>query len=191
MTQSIPKLHPSRHTKRKPKLSAILIGTAAFVLTSCGSSATASASSTTSTTAASSVSQAAYRACLSSHGYSFPKYNPGSKVPPTTVPASVRQAAVAQCASSKPKRKTSGAKRTAILAYTSCLSQHGVAIPTTTTSATSPSKHARGGLANLRSLRSSPQFATASKACASLKPSFSKGSRLKGSTTTSTTTAAG
>ncbi len=77
-----------------------------------------------------------------------------------------------------------GASATQIKAYTSCLSQNGVKVPTTTsTPAGAGGSGFRGFGAGLRGLRSDPHYAAASKICAPLLPA-------RGATTT-TTAAAG
>lgn len=176
-----------RNRKALSKVTIVLI--AAIGLSSCGSSSLASSKTTTTTSASS--SQASYQACLTAHGFVFPKYSQNSKTPPTTVAASVRQAAINACSNGSTKRvfsKPSATQLKAIKAYTLCLQQHGVTIPTTTTGANGTSSY-RKGLAGLRALSGSSQFASASKACASLRPSFA--GHFKSSSISTTTTVAG
>ncbi len=159
------------HSKTK----LIALAVVSLTIASCGSSSLASAKTTTSTSTSTSSpgnSQASLRSCLSAHGYIFPKYNPNSKIPPTTVPASVRRAAYAACASSSGTKHfaLSPTQKKALQAYTACLTSHGVALPTTTTSANGTSQ--RKSFAGLKALRQSPNFAAAAKACANLKPTF-------------------
>lgn len=179
---------------RAGKITASLtLAAVALGLASCGSSSTSLASGqATTTTGVSTLARAAYQNCLTAHGFTFPKFNPNSKNPPTTVPAAVRNAAVAACAKlnpggagSRPGFTPSKAQQQALAAYTACLKSHGVSIPTTS-SGTGP-----GGF---RALAKSPGFASAAQACSSLRPKFgggAGGSRTFPSQGSTTTTAAG
>lgn len=175
----------SATNRNKTKL--IGLAVVALGIASCGSSSLTAAKSTTSTSSVGN-SQASFQACLAAHGYTFPKYNPNSKVPPTTVPASVRQAAFAACSNgSRTKRfALSPAQKQALQAYTTCLTTHGVVLPTTTTSANGTGNGK--GFTALRTLRQSPNFAAASKVCSSLRPAFRgfSGRNFIHSTTTTT-----
>lgn len=169
-------------------LAALAVG-----LASCGSSSASLASSqATTTTGVSPQARAAYQNCLSAHGFTFPKFNPNSKNPPTTVPAAVRNAAVAACeklnpggAGGRPGVAPSKAQQQALAAYTACLKSHGVSIPTTSSGS---------GPGGFRALAQSPGFASAAQACSSLRPKFgggAGGSRTFPSQGSTTTTAAG
>lgn len=175
---------PPHWNRSRTKLATLAV--VSLSIASCGSSSLTSAKATTSTSSAGN-SQASLEACLSAHGYTFPKYNPNSKIPPTTVPASVRQAAFAACSNGSGTKHfaVSPAQKKALRAYTACLTAHGVVLPTTTTAATGTGQ--RNGFASLKTLRQSPNFAAASKACASLRPAFrggSGGNFIRGTTTT-------
>ena len=170
----------------------LTLAAAALGLASCGSSASLASSQATTTTGVSPLARAAYQNCLSAHGFTFPKFNPNSKNPPTTVPAAVRNAAVAACAKLDPQGAggrsgivPSKAQQQALAAYTACLKSHGVNIPTTSSGS---------GPGGFRALAQSPGFASAAQACASLRPRFGGGgggSRTFPSQGSTTTTAAG
>ncbi len=162
--------------------SAIAFGAISVGLASCGSSSSLANSKSTTTTGPSPLTRAAYRNCLASHGFTFPKFNPNAKTAPTTVPQAVRNAAVAACASLNgggPGFTISKTQLKAVQAYASCLKAHGVDVPTATSS----------GTANLRALSQLPGFASASQACASLRPKF--GGRGQTFAGTNNTTSAG
>lgn len=154
--------------RRNLPLAALAI--ASIGLASCGSSSSLASNSRATTTTVSQKSRVAYENCLKSHGFTFPKYNPKAKNPPTTVSPSVRKAAVAACANLRPGGRAgfqpSKAQQSAIAAYTACLKSHGVKISTTASN---------GGPGSFRTLSQSPGFASAAKACASLRPSFGGG----------------
>lgn len=159
--------------------SAIVFGVIAVGLASCGSSSSLASAKSTTTTGASPLATAAYKNCLVSHGFTFPKFNPNAKTAPTTVPQAVRNAAVAACArlnGGGPGFTISKTQQKAIQAYAVCLKAHGVDVPSTTS----------GSRTNLRALSQSPGFASGSQACASLRPKFGKhGHSFAGTTTTS------
>lgn len=162
--------------------SVIAFGAISVGLASCGSSSSLANSQSTTTTGVSPQARASYQNCLISHGFTFPKFNPNAKTPPTTVPQAVRNAAIAACArlnGGGPGFTISKTQQKAILAYAACLKAHGVNVPTS-----SP-----GGGANLRALSQSAGFASASQACASLRPKF--GGRGQASAGTNTATTAG
>ncbi len=145
--------------------SAIAFGAISVGLASCGTSSSLANSKSTTTTGPSPLASAAYKNCLVSHGFTFPKFNPNAKTPPTTVPQAVRNAAVAACArlnGGGPGFTISKTQLQAIQAYAACLKAHGVDVPTT----------GSGGGANLRALSQSQGFTSASQACASLRPKF-------------------
>lgn len=176
-----------RETMPRMKTKLIALAVVSLSIASCGSSSLASAKTTTSTSSPGN-SQASLQSCLSAHGYIFPKYNPNSKIPPTTVPASVRRAAYAACANSSGTKHfaLSPTQKKALQAYTACLTSHGVVLPTTTTAANGTGQ--RKSFAGLKALRQSPNFAAAAKACANLRPTFrgAGGKNFIHSTTTTT-----
>ncbi len=175
--------------------SMVALATISIGLASCGSSSASPASNQVpTTTSVSPKARAAYQSCLAAHGFTFPKFNPNSKNPPTTVPASVRNAAVAACAKLSPNGvggpggpgfTLTKAQQQALAAYTACLKSHGVNIPTSGSGGPGP-----GGF---RTQSQSPAFSSAAQACASLRPKFGGGAGAGrfSSPRSTTTTAAG
>jgi len=160
---------------------------AALALGACGGSSNAASSSTTSPTTPTSAGargarSAAFTTCLKDHGVTLPAggFRPrsGGQGTPGSRPAlsAAQQSAFAACRSKLPNggRFGGGANTQAFRAYLSCLGDHGVIVPTTTSGST-----ACGRGSELRALRNQPKFASASKTCAPLLPTF-------GSTTTTT-----
>lgn len=171
-------------TRIQPRTLAAVGALAALsaVLASCGSTSPTSSSSGTTTTVAN--ARASYQACLKAHGFTFPKYQPSSSAPPSTVPASVRQAAVAACSDLKANikgSKLSASQRKAFQAYRSCLTSHGVPLPKRTSAPGTPGS---GPRRDLVTLSKSPQYAAAAQACASLRPNFSRGGTSVSTTST-------
>jgi hypothetical protein len=110
--------------------------------------------------------------------------------PPISIPgvsAQKLQTAFAACRSSLPNggRFGGGVNPKALQAYLSCLGDHGVVVPTTTTGASgatgSLGTTGRGAGSQLRALRSQPKYAAAAKTCRPLLPTFGGG----GTTTSS------
>jgi hypothetical protein len=175
-----------------------------FLLAGCGgssspSSAASATTTPTTTKGSSSAQQSAFRECLSKQGVTLPaglgNGGPGGNGappeggppagdtpggPPGSLPAGGGekfQKALQACGNLAPAGGNGfGGNRNpeALKAYTSCLSDHGVAVPTSTSGSTP----ARPG-GELGALRSDPKFAAANKVCRPLLPSF-------GSTTTTT-----
>lgn len=182
---------PLTLTKRGRITSVLTLASLSIGLAACGSTSASLASSKSATTkGASSLSRAAYRNCLTAHGFTFPSFNANSKVPPSTVPQSVRNAAVAACAKLGPGASggapgftLSKNQQQALAAYTACLKSHGVTVASTAQS---------GGF---RAVSKSPGFNSAAKACASLRPKFGgaggRGGPQTFSTQHSSTTTAG
>ena len=157
-----------------------------------GGSVSPSASASTSTTGGASTAngtQSALRACLKTKGISLPAgfgggrpsgasgATPGSAPgggPRGSLPAGVDRQAFQQAiqACGGGNRNGRGANAQAFTAYLSCLSDHGVTVPTSTSGS-----RAGGGV--LSAVRSDPKFATANKTCQALLPTA-------GSTTTTT-----
>ena len=112
-------------------------------------------------------------------GFGFGGGGPGISVP--GVSAQKLQTAFAACRSDLPSGGRFGggggfgANAGAIKAYVSCLSDHGVKVPTTTSGSTPA-----GTGSELRAVRNDPKFAAANKICRALLPA-------RGTTTTTTT----
>lgn len=144
---------------------------------------------------------AAYTACLKKNGVTIPARPSGaargSRVPgggfgglnATSGPAA---AAAKACASLRPTGgfgaggfggANSSAIASQLTAYRSCLSDHGVTLPTqaarptgTPTAAASAGARGRNGFGGLGALNTAdPKVATAVKACAALRPTFGAG----------------
>jgi hypothetical protein len=167
-----------------------------LLLAACGGSTSASPSSTSTTNGASTAngSQSNLSACLKAKGITLPAGfgagrggpsgasggTPGSRpagATPRTLPAGVNrqqfQQALQACGGGNGFGRGGGANTQAFTAYLSCLSDHGVTVPTSTSGT-----QARGAGA-LSAVRSDPKFATANKTCQALLPTA-------GSTTTTT-----
>lgn len=160
---------------------------AALVLGACGGSSNPASSSTTSPTTPTSAGaggtqNAAFTTCLKDHGVTLPAggFRPqgGGQGTPGSRPArsAAQQSAFAACRSKLPSGGGfgGGANSQAFTAYLSCLGDHGVTIPTTTSGST-----AGGRGSGLGAVRNDPKFASANKTCAPLLPT-------SGSTTTTT-----
>ncbi|SEK70248.1 hypothetical protein [Streptacidiphilus jiangxiensis] len=163
-----------------------LIGASALLLSACGSSGSTNASGTQASPSSSARGAAmqAYRTCLSQHGVNLPTGRPsgrpsggygggngggygggggfgfgGASANPTM------QAAMQACASLRPKGGFGGGRggfnSTAMAAFTSCLKDHGVTLPTT------------GGLRALNT--TDPKTAAAYNTCKPLLPTRSPG----------------
>jgi hypothetical protein len=168
----------------------------AVALTACGASTSASGSSSTSTTSPATSFQA-YLTCLEQHGVTVPTA-PAGGTTGTSRPSggggfpgggffgnsSNPTVAKAQqaCASLRPAGRFggSGTSATALRVYLNCLEIHGVTVPTGSASGSF-----------LRTMYANPTATekTAMAACASLRPSFSRGSSP--ATSTSTTAPSG
>jgi len=111
--------------------------------------------------------------------------------PPISIPGvstQKLQSAFAACRSSLPNGGRFGGGRfnpEVLRAYLSCLGDHGVVVPTTTTGASGATgasvRTGRGVGSQLRALRSQPKYAAAAKTCQPLLPTFGGG----GTTTSS------
>jgi hypothetical protein len=167
------------------------------------SSAASATTTPTTTKGGSSASQSAFRDCLSKQGVNLPAGfgnggpggpggnggppeggpptggTPGGN-PPGSLPAGGGEKfrkALQACGNLAPAggfRGGGNPNPAALKAYTSCLSDHGVKVPTSTSGSTP----ARPG-GELGALRTDPKFAAANKICRPLLPAF-------GSTTTTT-----
>lgn len=170
-----------------------------------GGGSSASGSTTTTTTPGGAARNAAFTSCLKQYGVTLPAgafggfggrrptgasgasgggFGGGGAGgrPPISVPgvsAQKLQAALGACRSKLPNGGRfgggGGANAGAVKAYLSCLGDHGVTVPTTTSGSTPA-----GAGSQLRAVRNDPKYAAASKACAALLPTFG------GSTTTTT-----
>jgi len=173
---------------------------ALLVVAGCGggSASTSASDTSTSTTSDASTangSQADLRACLKKQGIdlpagfgggrggppsgaSGPSGTPGSFPPGGTrgsLPGGVDQdkfrQAIQKCGGNRNGFPGGGANAQAFTAYLSCLSDHGVNVPTSTSGGQA------GGPGALNAVRSDPKFTTANKTCQALLPTA-------GSTTT-------
>jgi hypothetical protein len=173
---------------------------ALLVVAGCGggspaSSASAASTSTTSGASAANAGQSALRACLKKQGIdlpagfgggrggqpsgaSGPSGTPGSFPPGGTrgsLPGGVDQdkfrQAIQKCGGNRNGFPGGGANAQAFTAYLSCLSDHGVTVPTSTSGGQA------GGAGALNAVRSDHKYATANKTCQALLPTA-------GSTTT-------
>lgn len=174
---------------------------ALLVVTGCGggsapTSASATSTSTTSGASTANAGQSALRACLKKQGIDLPAgfggrpggapsgaSGPSGATPgsfPTggtrgSLPAGVDQEkfqkAIQACGGNRGGFPGGGANSQAFTAYLSCLSDHGVTVPTSTSGAQA------GGASALNAVRSDPKFAAANKTCQALLPTA-------GSTTT-------
>lgn len=159
------------------RLGAVAAG--CLLLTACGSGATASTSTaptaSPSASAAGAAGFAAYRQCLQQHGASLPTSGAGGNSAGTTSSAA-NTAARQACASLRPAGGfggTGGAiSASALAAFRSCMSDHGVNVPTTTpapsASRTGGTSGAGGVLAGLN--RNDPTVAKALATCRVLLP---------------------
>jgi hypothetical protein len=181
----------SRTTIRTVGAAALLA--AGLLLTGCSSSSssTASSASTASDSPSASASgngsaaRAAYTACLKDHGVTLPTGRPSGF--PTDHPSGApgnggawgggspdpaRQAAMKACASLRPqgggRGNGGGFNSSAMQAFTGCLKDHGVTLPTS------------GGLRALNT--ADPNTAAAYKTCAPLLPARPSGAPSAGST---------
>ena len=165
----------------------ILAVGAPFLVVGCGggsASPSASAAGNTTTTGASAANnQSALRACLKKHGVDLPAGlgqggPPGGNggTPPSRpaggVPGSLPgganqqkfQTAIKACGGFSGGFGGPGAAGSqAFTAYLSCLRDHGVSVPTTTTGSAA-------GPGALNAVRNDPKFAAANKACQALLP---------------------
>jgi hypothetical protein len=166
-------------------------------------SASASSTSTTSGASTANARQSDLRACLKKHGIDLPAgFGGGNGGPPSdpsgasgasggtpgsfpgggtpgSLPAGADQQKIQKafqaCGGSRNGFPGGGgANAKAFTAYLSCLSDHGVTVPTSTSGAQP------GGPGALNAVRNDPKFAAANKTCQALLPSA-------GSTTTTTT----
>jgi hypothetical protein len=174
---------------------------ALLVVAGCGggSAATSASAASTSTTGGASTAndgQAALRSCLKKQGIDLPAGNGlGRGAPPSgasgpsgappgsfpadgtrgSLPAGVDQEkfqkAIQACGGNRNGFPGGGANGQAFTAYFSCLSDHGVTVPTSTSGGQA------AGAGALNAVRSDPKFATANKTCQALLPT-------PGSTTT-------
>jgi hypothetical protein len=182
---------------RALRLCVLAVGLAVAVAACGGSSGGAAGSTTSTTSSAAGGSRtAAFTACLKQHGVTLPaggigpsgppgqgtpgQGTPGSRPPggfggggPSIsipgVSAKQLQAAMSACRSKLPSGGFGGgaANSQALQAYLSCLKDHGVTVPTST-SGTTP-----GGQGSaLGAVRSQPKFAAANKVCQALLPTF-------------------
>ncbi|MCC9308138.1 hypothetical protein LN042_13750 [Kitasatospora sp. RB6PN24] len=183
----------SRTTIRTVGAAALLA--AGLLLTGCSSSAgssnagAASASSSPSAGASDSGSaaRAAYTACLKDHGVTLPTGRPSGRPSghPSGAPGGggpwgggspdpARQAAMQACASLRPqgggggRGNGGGLNSSAMQAFTSCLKDHGVTLPSS------------GGLRALNT--ADPNTAAAYKTCAPLLPARPSGAPSAGAT---------
>jgi hypothetical protein len=188
------------HARLVPFL--VLAVGASLVGAGCGGGSAATSASSTSTTGGASTanaSQAALRTCLKKHGITLPAgFGAGRGRPPSgasgpsgappgsfpaggtrrSLPAGADQQKIQKafqaCGGSRngfPGR--GGANPQAFTAYLSCLSDHGVTVPTSTSGAPA------AGAGALNAVRTDPKFAAANKTCQTLLPTA-------GSTTTTT-----
>jgi hypothetical protein len=140
--------------------------------------------STTTPTGGRGIRNLAFTTCLKQHGVTLPSRPPGAGRGGSgggggffggAGLSSADQAAFSACRSKLPaggfggRGFAGGASATQIKAYLSCLSDHGVRVPTTTSAPSGGSGFPRLGT-SLRGLRSDPHFAAASRTCAPLLP---------------------
>jgi hypothetical protein len=174
---------------------------ASLILAGCGggSAASSTTSASTSTTGASTAngSQADLRACLKKEGIDLPagfggggqggppsgasgaSGTPGSFPPGGTrgsLPGGVDQdkfrQAIQKCGGNRNGFPGGRGNAQAFTAYLSCLSDHGVTVPTSTSTSTSTSGSVGrpGGPGALNAVRNDPKFAAANKTCQALLP---------------------
>lgn len=172
--------------KRRSVLIVLAAG-ASLVIAGCGGGSASPSASATSTSTSSGASTAggrsALQACLKNKGIDLPNGFGGGNggTPPTGTPRSFPsggtpgslpggadqtkiQAAFKACGGTRGGFPGGGAANTqAFAAYFSCLSDHGVTVPTSTSDA-------QAGPAALNSVRSDPKFAAANKTCQALLP---------------------
>jgi hypothetical protein len=177
---------------------------ASLVVAGCGggsaaSSTTSPSTSTSGDASAANGSQAEFRACLKKRGVDLPdgfgsgRSGPSSGTsgpsgtpgfPPDgtrgSLPGGVDQnkfrKAIQACGGNRNGFPGGGRPNSqAFTAYLSCLSDHGVTVPTST----SGTNGGRGGPGGLNAVRNDPKFAAANKTCRALLPTA-------GSTTTTT-----
>lgn len=155
------------------------------------SDATSSTGASASSTASGAADMAAYRDCLAKNGVRLPSFSPGAGRPsgrpsgrptdgsgfrggfPGTGGASAdpkTQKAVQACESLRPRfnRGSGGADSSAFAAFTSCLKDHGVTLPTTSPSPGAPGRRT-GGMPNGLNT-SDPKTAKAYATCKPLLP---------------------
>ena len=165
----------------------VLVGAIALVLAACGggsSNAGASGTASTSTTTPGRGFQnAAFQTCLKDHGVTLrPRSGgsrPGAGGPGRGGLTAKQQSAFSACRSKLPNGGRNGfggfggANPAALQAYLSCLSDHGVTVPTTTSGSTpsssSPSGSGPSGSV-LNTVRRDPKFAAANQTCRALLP---------------------
>lgn len=177
---------------RALRLGVLAVGLAVAVAACGGSSGGASGATTSTTSSAAGGSRnAAFTACLKQHGVTLPAGGIGPSGPPGqgtpgSLPAGGNggggpsisipgvntqqlQAAMSACRSKLPSGGFGGgaANSQALQAYLSCLKDHGVTVPTST-SGTTPG----GPGSALGAVRSQPKFAAANKVCQALLPTF-------------------
>lgn len=199
-------MHSTRPFPRRSRaaLAVPAVALAAMTVAACGAGSSAGAHGTgaavSSTTAAAGTAGAAdgfaaYTACLAKHGLVLPTRSPGegSGARPhggfgggfgglnaTSGPAA--EAAKA-CASLRPAGGFGGANSSAVAsqlnAYRSCLSDHGVALPSPAPRPSVSASQATGRRRDLGGLgalnTADPKVAAALKACAALRPTFGRG----------------
>jgi hypothetical protein len=167
-------------------LALCLLAAAPLTLAACGGGTKANASSSSTTTG--NANNAAFRECLSEHGVdvsagnfgppggsgapngSRPDFADGQGTPPRgSFPGGNDpkfQEAFSACRSKLPSGGNDGAGfgqyPQALQAYTSCLKDHGVKVPSTSSGSGNPGA--------LGSLQSDPKFAAANKTCRALLP---------------------
>lgn len=179
MTSSIPRPNlATARTSRGPFARLGVIAAGCLLLAACGSSTAASTSAPTASPTGSgsgSAAFAAYRQCLQQHGASLPTSGAGGNSAGTTSSAA-NTAARQAYASLRPAGGfggTGGAiSASALAAFRSCMSDHGVNVPTTTpapsASRTGGTSGAGGVLAGLS--RNDPTVAKALATCRVLLP---------------------
>jgi len=169
-----------------------VLGAVALALTACGGGGSNAGASSTSTTPASGArNNSAFTKCLSEHGVTLPTGNlnppsggdgnPPSGGSPAGGPSgsggpppggflggnnSKTQQAFSACRSKLPSggRGRFGQNSQAFQAYTSCLKDHGVTVPS------GPSGASGANPGSFRALQSDPEFAAANKTCQVLLP---------------------
>jgi hypothetical protein len=175
------------HTQRRNnQWFIVLVGAIALVLAACGGgSPSASASgtgSTSTTTPRGGFQNAAFQTCLKQHGVALPPRNggnrpgaggPGGGGTPNSIPGltAAQQSALNACRSQLPsggRNRPGGANSQALQAYLSCLSDHGVTVPTTTSGSSASGTRASGSVLN--AVRNDPKFAAANQTCRALLP---------------------
>ncbi|MFK0106333.1 hypothetical protein [Streptomyces sp. NPDC091217] len=166
-------------TALRAAASAAALAAGALLLTACGSMSSAASSPSGATASASSSTrmqqQAAYRQCLSQHGFTpKPHVSAGTNAAPNSASPSgdpAREQAQKACAGLRPKGGHDGRKGldgAAKKALAACLQQHGVAVPSASPGA------GRGGLHGLDT--ADPKTAEALKACRAALPKHGSGS---------------